>query len=124
MEKKPGTAAVLSDNLKRLMALSKVNSGPKLEKASGVSQKTINNIDKGRHDPRLSTISKIAHALGVEPYHMLVPGQGEKFMSVCLAWAKSDARGRAVIAATARATAQLDATGDDKSAAGDAGSRS
>jgi len=38
---------------------------------SGVAETTINRIEKGRHEPRFSTIRKLAEALGVAPAELI-----------------------------------------------------
>lgn len=49
-----------------------------LGKRAGVSQKTISNIERagGLHDTvELSNIEKIAHALGVDTYALMIPDE-------------------------------------------------
>lgn len=103
MAKKPTAAEVLADNLGKLMELSENNSGPKLAKLSKVSQKSISNMLASRHDPYLSTIEKIADALGIQPHHLLCPDADKDFLAVCLAWAQSDDRGKGDLHAIAEA---------------------
>jgi transcriptional regulator with XRE-family HTH domain len=45
-----------------------------LAERSGVAEVTINRIENGRHEPRFSTIRKLATALGVEPAALMAPG--------------------------------------------------
>lgn len=109
--------AVLSENVGRLMKSSGLDSGPKLERVAKVNQKTINNIERSRHDPKLSTITKLAKALGVEAFQLLLPAEDERFLSVCRSWSKTDARGKALIAAAADAAEQLNDSARDDDAA-------
>lgn len=72
-------------------------------KSLGVAPKTANNVENARHNTKLTTIVKLADALGVEPYQMLIPVDEENFLSVILAWAQSDKRGRDDLHAIAEA---------------------
>ena len=47
-----------------------------LAKRSGVAEVTINRIENGRHEPRFSTVRKLAGALGVEPAELMAPEGG------------------------------------------------
>lgn len=78
---------VLAENFK---ALREVKRPAKL----GVSPKTANNVERARHNTKLSTVSALADNLGVEPYQLLIPVEDQKFLAVILAWAQSDARGK------------------------------
>jgi transcriptional regulator with XRE-family HTH domain len=42
-----------------------------LAKEAGVSEKTLNNVLRGRHSPRLETLALIAAALGVDVVDLL-----------------------------------------------------
>ena len=44
-----------------------------LAEKSGVSEGTINRIELGRHSPRISTIRRLAQALGVSPEELVSP---------------------------------------------------
>ena len=44
---------------------------------SGVSEVTINRIEKGRHEPRISTARKLAEALQIPPSDFLAPAKVE-----------------------------------------------
>jgi transcriptional regulator with XRE-family HTH domain len=46
-----------------------------LERATGIAQSTISNLELGNRPARLSTIRKLAEALGVEPRELM---KGEK----------------------------------------------
>ncbi len=102
MAKKPA-AQILAENLRRLMgADASLSSGPKLARASGVSQKTINNIEKGRHDTRLSSIEKLARVFRLEPYIFLTPVD-ENILPILRAYVQTDSRGRELLQSAADA---------------------
>lgn len=82
---------VLAENFVRLRDKKKADG---TLKSLGVSPKTANNVENARHNTKLTTVVKLAESLGVEPYQMLIPMEEEKFLSVILAWAESDPRGR------------------------------
>ena len=42
-----------------------------LERATGIAQSTISNLELGNRPARLSTIRKLAEALGVEPRELM-----------------------------------------------------
>jgi transcriptional regulator with XRE-family HTH domain len=42
-----------------------------LERATGIAQSTISNLELGNRPARLSTIRKLAEALGVEPKELM-----------------------------------------------------
>ena len=96
---------VLAENLSALMAAREdVNSGPKLAAKSGASQKTISNILKKRHDPKLSTVEQIARVFGLEAHQLLcVNAPEDNFLLVCRAYNETDERGRQYLNATAEA---------------------
>ena len=95
MGKQKDQGSILAANLARYMKLKGVSSEPALEKLSGVSQKTINNILNKRHDPYFSSVNKLAAALGIETYQLLCSVEDEAFLAISLLWAQSDERGRA-----------------------------
>ena len=99
--------AVLADNLAALMQANGINSAPKLAKKSGVSQKSISNIQSSRHDPQISTVARLAQALGTQAYQMLTPSVDKKILAVFLAWEKTDSRGRELIQAAAEAAVKI-----------------
>lgn len=45
-----------------------------IEKLCGVGHKTVNNMRNGRHAPELDNIEKVAAALRIQPWMLLVPG--------------------------------------------------
>jgi hypothetical protein len=91
---------VLAENYLRLREIKKRDgtwNGP------GVSPKTANNVEKSRHNTKLQTIIKLAATLGVDPFHMLVPVEDEKFLDVMRAWAQTDEQGKDNIHVIAKA---------------------
>lgn len=100
---KKRAAELLAENLLMMMASDpNLSNGPKLAKASGVSQKTINNIVRGRFDTQLSSIEKIAKAFRTEAYIFLTPSD-ESLLPILLAYAKTDSRGRELLNSAADA---------------------
>jgi transcriptional regulator with XRE-family HTH domain len=55
--------------------LVKIMTQEELSKLSGVTEATISRIESGQHEARISTIRKLASALGIEP-QVLVAGPG------------------------------------------------
>jgi hypothetical protein len=45
-----------------------------------ISQKTVNNASKGRHDAKLSTLEAIAESVQVPLWVMFIPGLNKRFM--------------------------------------------
>lgn len=103
--KKKSVRDILADNLAHLMSTRPdLSSGPKLAKASGISQKTINNIVERRHDPKLESIEKIAKVFGMEAFQLLCPlSEQTAFLAVCHAYNATDDRGREILSAAAEA---------------------
>ena len=60
----------------RTLRVEKALSLRALDKRSGVTFATINNLEKGNRPARLATIRKLAEALGVEPKE-LMKGDGD-----------------------------------------------
>ena len=56
------------------MRVSKLLSAYELAKRSGIAHKTIMAIERGEAKPRLSTIRKLAEALGIDPRAIAWPG--------------------------------------------------
>ncbi len=80
-----------------------------LAKASGVGQDTISSLESGRHEPRPSTLRKIAGALGVEIEELFEevanPGKGPRPLSA--EWALTVPREKFQREVEAADTAQL-----------------
>lgn len=98
---------ILAENVKGL------RDKPGAPAALGVAPKTINNIERARHNIQLDTLDAIARKLKVEPYHLLVPSDDQKFLDVILAWAQSDERGRGDLHAIAEALLRRSAERDE-----------
>jgi transcriptional regulator with XRE-family HTH domain len=62
--------------------LARLMSTRSLEKASGVTQKTIIDLEYGRRRPHYDTMGRLSAALGVEP------GEVVEFAAALEAWAK------------------------------------
>ena len=60
----------LGENLKRLRLKKKLSQGD-LSKSLGVDRAYISNIENGRMNPTLSTLEKIANALGISSSELL-----------------------------------------------------
>ncbi len=101
---------VLAENVRGL------RERPDAPKGLGASPKTINNIEKARHNVQLDTLESIAKKLKVEPYQLLIPTDDEKFLDVILAWAQSDERGRGDLHAIAEALLRRHGGQDDRGA--------
>lgn len=100
---KKRAAELVTETLKRLMAADpNLSSGPKLARASGVSQKTINNIERGQHNAQIGSIEKIAKAFRTEPYIFLTPSD-ENLLPILRAYAQTDTRGRELLNSAADA---------------------
>lgn len=65
-------AGLLAANVRKLLD-EKGWSQLKLADESGIRAPAINRVMKGTHPPAAKTLQKIADALGVEPYLLLIP---------------------------------------------------
>jgi DNA-binding XRE family transcriptional regulator len=102
--KKTTPLEVLAANLALLMAdprFAHVSTGNKLAAVSGVSQKTINNIQRKRFDPKISTVATLARTFRLEPYQMLLPLVDKSFVTVCTAYTMKSDRDRDLLVAAA-----------------------
>lgn len=52
--------------------LFKIMTQEELSKASGITEASISRIESGLHEPRISTVKKLAAALGIEPRQLVV----------------------------------------------------
>lgn len=57
----------------RKARLSALLSQAELAEKCGMSEATINRLEVGRHRARISTVRKLAQALGVEPVELMDP---------------------------------------------------
>ena len=78
-----------------------LSTGPKLAAAAKVDRKTINNILRKRHSPKLEILDQIAKALKVEPYLLVMPIEQKDFAQVSKAYSVTDERGREFLLDTA-----------------------
>ena len=68
-------ALILAKNIERLKAAfpEVYSSQAKVGKNAGVSQSTIDRLEEGRTDCRISTVAGVAAAFGFQPWQLLVP---------------------------------------------------
>lgn len=60
--------------------LAKVMTQEELAQKSGVGEVTISRIETGQHEARISTVRKLATALGIEPQQLVAgPEVSERF---------------------------------------------
>jgi transcriptional regulator with XRE-family HTH domain len=121
---KRNAAAILAENVKRLMKLSpNTESDPKLGKLSKLAPKTINNVVQERHNTKLSTIEGIAEVFGLETYQLLMPieefEEEINFFRIAHAYNKGDERGRRLLVMAAKTA--VDEAGENESGAKHAG---
>ena len=64
-------AAVKIGKSVRKLRIERFMSQAELSKAAGVSPAHLGRIERNEHDPHLSTIRKIAEALGVDPSELV-----------------------------------------------------
>ena len=64
-------AAVKIGKSVRKLRIERFMSQAELSKAAGVSPAHLGRIERNEHDPHLSTIRKIAKALGVDPSELI-----------------------------------------------------
>ena len=64
-------AAVKIGKSVRKLRIEKFMSQAELSKAAGISPAHLGRIERNEHDPHLSTIRKIAKALGVDPSKLI-----------------------------------------------------
>ena len=67
---------ILAENLKRVFDARGLNSN-KVGKFSGVPQRTIHDMLALAHDPALGNVDKLARALGLEAWQLLIPEEIE-----------------------------------------------
>jgi transcriptional regulator with XRE-family HTH domain len=71
------TERFIAANLRLLMKLAK-HSERDLEKISGVSQKTINNILHARGEAKIPTVEKLANAYGLRGWQLMMKTLGKE----------------------------------------------
>ena len=67
----------LSGETLRTARLARFLSQQDLADRAGTTEATVNRLEQDRQRARLSTIRKLAAALGVEPAELMVAGEGE-----------------------------------------------
>jgi len=77
--KRPNTRASLAKNLKTLMAIRGWNQ-IELSKKSGVSQRMISSILSQESGCSVETADAIAHAFGLEGWHLIMPHLSEDLL--------------------------------------------
>jgi transcriptional regulator with XRE-family HTH domain len=98
MRKRTKIAMTLAANLKELMSLSQdLRTGPQVARRSGIAQKTINNIQHSRHDPKLSSVEALARAFGLQPHQLLCPLSDRDFLTIAVAYNRTDSIGRQLL---------------------------
>lgn len=104
---------VLADNVKRLKnGHHQLKSASRVASRSGKVQKTINNVENARFDPKLSTIEAIAKAFGVDPWVLIYPALDENFLLISRAYSQANASGRDLIILAARGASPLEQKSD------------
>lgn len=104
----------IAHNVRALMDMRKWSEYD-LEKASGVAQKTINNVLNKRTFCGIDTADSLAHAFGLQGWHLLIPELPDELLdSPSLAklvgdWAHASDEGRKHIAHVAEQEAKYNA---------------
>jgi transcriptional regulator with XRE-family HTH domain len=102
MAARKNVLTILSANLRALMAESRdLTSSTRVATKAAIAQRTVNNLEHGRHDPHLSTIDAIAHAFNLEPYQLLCPAEERELFQVLRAWHVGTAQDRELLLAAA-----------------------
>lgn len=106
-------------NLKFVMEDPRFDSQPKLGAASGVSPTHIGNILRRDKVPSLAVMSKLAQAVGLEVWQMLLPtdylerGMQGDFQKLLTSYLAADQDGRQTILHVARAQALVGSNSQD-----------
>jgi transcriptional regulator with XRE-family HTH domain len=109
---------VLAGNLRALMSDERhrvLSTSPKVAMRSGVAQRTVNNMQKGRHDPQLSTIEAIARAFNLSAYQLLCPSEDRDALKLLHAWQVGTASDRELLLAAAETVTRRHANHQPKS---------
>lgn len=105
---KKSVITILAENLRALMAATPaLSSSPKVASKGGVSARTINNAEKARHDPKLSSVEAIARRFGLETYQLLIPSEDKDFFDLCRAWNQSNEVGRELMLGAAETALRI-----------------
>ncbi len=110
-KKRPHTTETLARNLNFLMEKHGY-SEKEMEKRSGVSSKTINNMRNAKHTATIENAEKVAGVFGLKGWQLIVPGLAadlveSKDLSATMAnYAAADDEGRKAIARLAEREAQ------------------
>lgn len=102
VNKRPLPRETLAANLKMLLAKTGWSEA-ELERRSGVSQKTINNLIHERHPPNLETVDQVAAAFKLNCWHLIMPNleadiaSGGTVSKLVDAYLQSSAEGRAIV---------------------------
>jgi transcriptional regulator with XRE-family HTH domain len=77
MKPMPTARQILAENLKRIFEARGLSSN-KVGKFSGVPQRTIHNMLAQAHDPAIGNVDKLASALGLEAWQLLISEEIER----------------------------------------------
>lgn len=75
----PDYAANISLNLNALMAERRTGAKFVAQRAK-VAEKTVNNLLRGRHDPRISILEKVARSFGYAAWQLLAPATAKSLL--------------------------------------------
>lgn len=99
-QRKRPVMEVLVENMTEIMKLpgnEDVSTGPALADKAKVDRKTVYNILEKRHIPKIDMVEKIAKALKVDTFLLLMPVELKGFALVSKAYSASDERGREIL---------------------------
>ena len=95
---KQAAKLVVRDNLARIMATKpEWSSSVKLGRLAGLNQKSVNNLVAARFDPQLGSLERLAHAIGIEVWEILLPGLDQGLRDLVRAYTATDSEGRRLI---------------------------
>jgi transcriptional regulator with XRE-family HTH domain len=86
----------LADTLSKIMETRQLG-GARIKELRGPAVRTINNIINRRHRPTFATLDKLAKALGMKPYQLLVPVNDTGFLTLLRAYNEADDAGREIL---------------------------
>lgn len=93
-------------NLQQLMRARGLDSQPKLSRASGVSQSQVGSILRGEKSPSLGTLVKLAQALRV-PTYVLLMSPDDPALELMREFHRCDPSARETVLSVAHAQARL-----------------